>query len=200
MNLHLADGGYCDNSGLAALAQWLHNGLSDLADRNPTRLPKEILVIRINAFPAAKQGYIKEHRGTFFQFWAPLLTMNTFRGAAHASSADRELELLSERWGLGGPGNQQRHNRGRVRIEKVDFTFSPSSIDKKKGQPFSWHLRTEEQAEIVEARHLICSVTGHVNMGGSSIGLGRRRSDDTPIDIAAAGAGQHISDRPCRIG
>jgi hypothetical protein len=151
MNLHLADGGYCDNSGLAALAQWLHNGLSDLADRNPTRLPKEILVIRINAFPAAKQGYIKEHRGTFFQFWAPLLTMNTFRGAAHTSSADRELELLSERWGLGGPGNQQRHNRGRVRIEKVDFTFSPSSIDKKKGQPFSWHLRTEEQAEIDHA-------------------------------------------------
>jgi hypothetical protein len=151
MNLHLADGGYCDNSGLAALAQWLHNGLSDLADRNPTRLPKQILVIRINAFPAAKQGYIKEHRGTFFQFWAPLLTMNTFRGAAHASSADRELELLSERWSGEGLGNQQRQNRGGVRIEKVDFTFSPSSIDKKKGPPFSWHLRTEEQAEIDHA-------------------------------------------------
>jgi len=80
MNMHLADGGYYDNSGVAALVQWLHNALSDLADRNPTRLPKEILVIRINAFPAAEQGYVKEHRGTFFQFWAPLLTMNTFRG------------------------------------------------------------------------------------------------------------------------
>ena len=79
MNVHLADGGYYDNSGVAALVQWLHNGLSDLADRNPTRLPKQILVIRINAFPAAEQGYVKEHRGTFFQFWAPLLTMNTFR-------------------------------------------------------------------------------------------------------------------------
>jgi hypothetical protein len=40
MNLHLADGGYYDNSGVAALVQWLHNGLSDLADRDPTRLPK----------------------------------------------------------------------------------------------------------------------------------------------------------------
>jgi hypothetical protein len=77
--------------------------------------------------------------------------MNTFRGAAHASSADRELELLSERWGGEGLGNQQRQNRGRVSIEKVDFTFSPSSIHKKKGPPFSWHLRTEEQAEIDHA-------------------------------------------------
>jgi hypothetical protein len=151
MNLHLADGGYCDNSGVAALAQWLHNGLSELADRNPLRLPKQILVIRINAFPAAKQGYIKEHRGNFFQFWAPLLTMNIFRGATHTSSADRELELLSERWGGEVLGNQQRQNRGRVRIKKVDFTFSPSSIHKRKGPPLSWHLRTEEQAEIDHA-------------------------------------------------
>jgi hypothetical protein len=86
MNLHLADGGYYDNSGVTALVQWLHNGLSDLADGDPARLPKEILVIRINAFPAAEQGCVKEHRGTFFQFWAPLLAMNTFRGAAHACS------------------------------------------------------------------------------------------------------------------
>lgn len=98
-------------------------------------------MIRINAFPAAKQGYIKEHRGTFFQFWELLLTKNIFRGAAHMSSADRELELLSERWGGEALGNHQRQNRGRVRIEKVDFTFSPSS----------WHLRTEEQAEIDRA-------------------------------------------------
>jgi hypothetical protein len=60
MNLHLADGGYCDNSGVAALVQWLHNGLSDLADGDSAKLPKEILVIRINAFPAAEQGYVKE--------------------------------------------------------------------------------------------------------------------------------------------
>ena len=50
-----------------------------------------------------------------------------------------------------GPGNQQRQNRGRVRIEKVDFTFFPNSIQKKRGPPFSWHLRTEEQAEIDHA-------------------------------------------------
>ena len=151
MNMHLADGGYYDNSGVAALVQWLHNGLSDLADRNPTRLPKEILVIRINAFPAAEQGYVKEHGGTFFQFWAPLLTMNTFRGAAYACSADRELQLLRERWSGEVLAGQKGQHRDGVRIETVDFTFSPSATYKKKRRPLSWHLRMEEQAEIENA-------------------------------------------------
>ena len=67
MNMHLADGGYYDNSGVAALVQWLHNGLSDLADRNPTKLPKHILVIRINAFPASEKGYVKNIEAPFFK-------------------------------------------------------------------------------------------------------------------------------------
>jgi Patatin-like phospholipase len=150
-NIHLADGGYYDNSGVAALVQWLHNGLSDLADRNPRRLPKQILVIRINAFPAAKQGYLKEHRGTFFQFWAPLLTMSTFRGAAHACSADRELQLLRERWSGKVLARQKGQHRDGVTIETVDFTFFPSAACKKKRPPLSWHLRMQEQAEIDNA-------------------------------------------------
>src|SRR5258708_39701786 len=151
MNVHLADGGYYDNSGVAALVQWLHNGLSDLADRNRTRLPKQILVIRINAFPAAEQGYVKEHRGTFFQFWAPLLTMNTFRGAAHACSADRELQLLRERWSGEVLAGQKGQHRDGVRIETVDFTFSPSATSRSNARTLSWHLRTQEQAEIENA-------------------------------------------------
>jgi hypothetical protein len=148
MNVHLADGGYYDSSGVAALVQWLHNGLSDLAGCNATKLPKQILVIRINAFPAAEQGYVKEHRGTFFQFWAPLLTMNTSRGAAHACSADRELQLLRERWGSELLAKQNGQHRDGVTIETVDFTFSPSAACKKQRPPLSWHLRMEEQAEI----------------------------------------------------
>jgi hypothetical protein len=153
MNIHLADGGYYDNSGVAALVQWLHNGLSDLADRNPTRLPKQILVVRINAFPAAEQGYVKEHRGTFFQFWAALLTMNTFRGAAHACSADRELLLLRERWRDEVLARRKGQHRDGVTIDTVDFTFSPSATCKKKRPPLSWHLRMEDQAEIENARN-----------------------------------------------
>jgi hypothetical protein len=151
MNVHLADGGYYDNSGVSALVQWLHNSLSDLADRNPTRLPKQILVIRINAFPAAGQKYVKEHRGTFFQFWAPLLTMNTSRGAAHACSADRELQLLRERWESKLLARQKGQHGDGVTIETVDFTFSPSAACTKQRPPLSWHLRMEEQAKIDSA-------------------------------------------------
>jgi hypothetical protein len=127
------------------------SGLSDLADRKPTRLPKQILVIRINAFPPAEQGYVKGHRGTFFQFWAPFLTMNTFRGAAHACSADRELQLLRDRWNGAVQARQKVQHRDEVTIETVDFTFSPSATYKNKRPPLSWHLRMGEQAEIENA-------------------------------------------------
>jgi hypothetical protein len=151
MNMHLADGGYYDNSGVAALVQWLHNGLSDLANRNPNKLPKHILVIRINAFPASEKGYVKKHRGTFFQIWAPLLSLNTVRGAAQACSADRELQLLRERWSHDGLALQKSRQRLEVTIETADFTFSPSGTRGKKRPPLSWHLRMEEQAEIENA-------------------------------------------------
>jgi hypothetical protein len=157
MNMHLADGGYYDNSGVAALVQWLHNGLSDLADRNPTKLPKHILVIRINAFPASEKGYVKKHRGTFFQIWAPLLSLNITRGAAQACSADRELQLLRERWSREVLARQKSRQRLEVAIETVDFTFSPSGTRKKKRPPLSWHLRMEEQAEIENAWNEICT-------------------------------------------
>ena len=151
MNMHLADGGYYDNSGVAALVQWLHNGLSDLASRNQTKLPKDILVIRINAFPASAKGYVKKHRGTFFQIWAPLLSLNTSRGAAQGCSADRELQLLRERWSRDGQALHKSRQRLGVNIETVDFTFSPSGTPRKKRPPLSWHLRMEEQAEIEKA-------------------------------------------------
>jgi len=151
MNMHLADGGYYDNSGVAALVQWLHNGLSDLASRNQTKLPKDILVIRINAFPASAKGYVKKHRGTFFQIWAPLLSLNTSRGAAQGCSADRELQLLRERWSRDGQALHKSRQRLGVNIETVDFTFSPSGTHRKKRPPLSWHLRMEEQAEIENA-------------------------------------------------
>jgi hypothetical protein len=155
MNLHLADGGYYDNSGVAALVQWLHNGLRDLADRDLAKLPKEILVVRINAFPAAEQVYVREHRGAFFQFWAPLLAANTFRAATRACSADRELELLSERWSGEVLGRHNGKHRDGVRIQTVDLTFSASRTYGRKRSPLSWHLRKEERAEIENAWNTI---------------------------------------------
>jgi hypothetical protein len=97
LNLHLVDGGYRDNSGDTALVQWLNSGLSRLKNSS-NRLPKKILIIEINAFTSVKEKYVKEERGTLFQFWAPFLTMFTIRGAAHESSAISELALLRAAW------------------------------------------------------------------------------------------------------
>jgi hypothetical protein len=77
--------------------------------------------------------------------------MSTLRGAAHACSADRELQLLRERWSGKVLARQKGQHRDGVRIETVDFTFFPSAACKKKRPPLSWHLRMEEQAEIENA-------------------------------------------------
>jgi hypothetical protein len=77
--------------------------------------------------------------------------MNTFRGAAHACSADRELQLLRERWSGEVLARQKGQHRDGVMIETVDFTFSPSATCKKRRPPLSRHLRIEEQAEIENA-------------------------------------------------
>jgi hypothetical protein len=74
--------------------------------------------------------------------------MNTFRGAAHACSADHELQLLRERWSGEVLARQKCRHRDGVAIETVDFTFSLSARCKKKRPPLSWHLPIEEQAEI----------------------------------------------------
>ena len=50
--LHLVDGGYYDNSGLGALAQWLDDGLTDLSKKPAKKLPSKILVIQIDGFPS----------------------------------------------------------------------------------------------------------------------------------------------------
>jgi hypothetical protein len=61
------------------------------------------------------------------------------------------LELLAERWSGEVLARQKGQNRDGVRIQTVDFSFSPSSTCKKKCTPLSWHLRMEEQAEIENA-------------------------------------------------
>jgi hypothetical protein len=81
--------------------------------------------------------------------------MNTFRGTAHASSADREVQLLRERWSGEVLARQKRRHRDGMTIETVDFTFSPSARCRKQRPPLSWHLRMEEQAEIEKAWNVL---------------------------------------------
>jgi hypothetical protein len=143
-NLHLVDGGYLDNSGITALIQLLHQKLNELRHKKPQGLPKKLLVILIDAFPLAKQQYVKPHRGTLFQFWAPLLTLFTVRGAAHDAMAQRELTLFRE--ALSG-----------IELSWIDFRFSAAvkhtgtqemATD---APPLSWHLTKAQKHSIVQA-------------------------------------------------
>jgi Patatin-like phospholipase len=146
-NLHLVDGGYLDNSGITALVSLLHEKTLELYGTAPRKLPKKILVLLINSFPAPPEQYVKPHRGTFFQMWAPLLTLLTVRGAAHDAMAQRELSLFRE----------TLKNLNGIELSWIDFRFREAvrrSGDDEAAQeppPLSWHLTKRQKSAIVNA-------------------------------------------------
>jgi hypothetical protein len=146
-NLHLVDGGYLDNSGITALVQLLHQNLIDLHNTSPDKLPKKILVLLVNAFPLPPDQYVKPHRGTFFQLWAPLLTLFTVRSVAHDALAQRELTLFKE-------AVSALHG---IEVGLVDFRFSEAlqrAGHHKAAQeppPLSWHLTKTQKHAIINS-------------------------------------------------
>jgi len=140
-NLHLVDGGYLDNSGINGLVEWLKAAL-DLAGRGPTeKTPKKILLIQISGFPNPPAAYVKGQRGTFFQLWAPLLTLFTVRSTGHEAAAQRELALFQEA----------------CKCQGIDFdwiTFQYQGINPAnptaapETPPLSWHLTPEQKQAI----------------------------------------------------
>jgi hypothetical protein len=168
--LHVADGGYYENSGLSDLAEWLDRGLTELA-QGPLKPPAEVLVIQIEGFPESKseredsQPHQTEtlgfsQKGSFFQGAAPLITLNSVRGSGHTAFANHGFELLQHRWLI--------DKNAAVTIRHVRFVlpvitaakkeagkgggWAPSWAEAKPEQPpLSWHLRGPEQQAIDEA-------------------------------------------------
>lgn len=166
-NLHLADGGYYENSGLSDLAQWLDHGLTTAQSFNR---PSKVLVLQIEAFPEDKseregnrpestQAHLRLAGGSLFQFFAPVVTLANVRGAGHTAFANYDFRLLRYRW---------QNDRSPVTIRHVRFVLPTVSEEKKhaaKGgswwpkwaeakpekPPLSWHLRGPEQSAIDEA-------------------------------------------------
>lgn len=139
-NLHLVDGGYFDNSGIVALANWLDDGLKDDVATRPGLVPQDILVIIIMPFPETKQGSIPSHSGAYFQTLAPLQTLWTVRNQVQAGFSQRDLSMLIKRWEL-----EPRH---RVKIVSVPIYFPSIGKD---DPPLSWHLRHPDVRKIEEA-------------------------------------------------
>jgi predicted acylesterase/phospholipase RssA len=114
---HLADGGYYDNFGVAALLEWLRAAM-------PQAGP-QVLVLRIVSFPAGERG-APPTRSWVYQTWAPLETMLSMRTAAQEIRGDVELNLMKTAWP----------------IEEVMFQYTPPegcSIP-----PLSWTLTQHE--------------------------------------------------------
>jgi hypothetical protein len=137
---HVVDGGYYENTGLGALAQWLDSGLSELVSKNSPELPRSVLILQLEAFPAeppeAAGPAVPEKpsgRGTLFQIASPLVALYNVRGAAHTASAERLIQALQQRWMLVPPPDAAKPQDGEkpsgapnsrtCRIHLVRFTI-----------------------------------------------------------------------------
>ena len=140
--LHLVDGGYLDNSGISGLVEWLRQTIDQIGQSSPQKLPKKIMLIEIGSFPNVPEEYRKPQRGTFFQIWAPVLTLSTIQGAGHAASAQRELALF-----------QNYCNSKGIEFGWKIFQFegfNPANPTAgPEPPPLSWHL-TREQKQAIE--------------------------------------------------
>ena len=136
-----------DNSGITALVGLLSEKLNELGNTTPDKLPKKILVLLVNAFPLTADQYVKDHRGTFYQAWAPLLTLFTVRSTAHDAMAQRELTLFKD-------AVRSLHN---IELSCIDFRFSTAVQRTKSAQsatetpPLSWHLTLPQKQAIGNA-------------------------------------------------
>jgi hypothetical protein len=130
---HVVDGGYYENSGVGALMAWLNQGLDELVQEKK-KLPKEILIITIGAFPPEGKNKNPRYAGrrlSIFQFEAPFLTLEGLQGQAHPAGAFRELQLLQQRW-----------HSSDVKLTTVNFRFQGAQ------PPLSWHLRDCDKENI----------------------------------------------------
>jgi hypothetical protein len=105
--LHVVDGGYFDNYGMATLLEWLDNGLTKLKrqqDRGKNdRFSKlKVMIVEIHETPDPHRlvpPRVRQKRSWFFQTYAPLLTMFAVRTAGQRSHNQVELTLMEQKWG-----------------------------------------------------------------------------------------------------
>ena len=124
--IHVVDGGYTDNYGMATLLAWLDAGL--WSQGNPV---SSVLVIEIRASPPASEPPPLSWRGWPFQSYAPISTMLNVRDIAQISRNEEQLDLL------------RRYAAScNVDIEDAVFEYPPENA------PLSWHLSPRDKREI----------------------------------------------------
>jgi hypothetical protein len=124
--VHVVDGGYTDNYGMATLIAWLDEALR--AQGNPVR---RVLIIEIRASPPAVEPPPLSWRGWPYQAYAPISAMLNVRDTGQLPRNQEELELLRR---FAASCN--------IDIEDAVFEYSPEDA------PLSWHLSPKDKKEI----------------------------------------------------
>jgi len=124
--IHVVDGGYTDNYGMATLLTWLDEALR--APGNPVR---HVLIIEIRASPPASEPPPLSWRGWPFQSYAPISAMLNVRDTGQLPRNEEELGLL------------RRYAAScNIDIEDAVFEYPPENA------PLSWHLSPNDKKQI----------------------------------------------------
>jgi hypothetical protein len=148
-SLHLVDGGYFDNSGLIALSDWLDDALKYVVWKNPSKVPRKILVIQILPFPEPVSVDEKAPTSHFSQILAPLQTVLSVREQVQTGMTQRDFAFVATRWRLEAFNPDSRARNRPIDIQLVNVVYQNDG--QRRYTPLSWHLRMSEQAAIEES-------------------------------------------------
>jgi len=124
--IHVVDGGYTDNYGMATLLAWLDEALS-----GPDNPISRVLIIEIRASPPVAEPPALHWRGWPFQAYAPISAMLNVRDTGQLPRNEEEREILLR---LEAACN--------VEIKNAVFEYPPEAA------PLSWHLSPNERKQI----------------------------------------------------
>jgi hypothetical protein len=121
--VHVVDGGYTDNFGMATLLAWLDEAL-----QSESSSIHRLLIVEIRASPESDGAAVKK-RGWAFQTYAPLSAMLDVRDTGQLPRNTEERELL---------------RRAYPKTVMTDAIFTYNSTD----APLSWHFSQNDKDEI----------------------------------------------------
>jgi Patatin-like phospholipase len=124
--VHVVDGGYTDNFGMATLLAWLEEAL--FTANNPVR---RVLIIEIRASPPASATPTLSWRGWPFQAYAPISAMLNVRDNGQMPRNDEERRLL-----------KAYADSCNIDVEHAVFEYPSEDA------PLSWHLSPKDEDEI----------------------------------------------------
>ena len=132
-SLHVADGAYFDNYGVATMVEWLNAVLPVFSEPEPCA---KVLLIRISIRDTAFQEQLvyDQKEGWAYTLYGPLLTLISAGSASQIARNEQLLELLSDRW----------NDATNVQLTVVNFVLRTEV-------PLSWQL-TDQARHRIRAR------------------------------------------------